>query len=72
MAKKANGILGSIRKSIASRSREILLPPLLSPSEASPGVYCVQFQAPKCKRDMRLLKRVQQRAANMMLSLIHI
>jgi len=38
VARKANGILRSIKKSVASRLRDVHLPPLLCPSEAPSGV----------------------------------
>lgn len=38
VAKNANSILGCIRKSVDSRSKQVILPPPLSPGEASPGV----------------------------------
>ena len=71
MAKKASGILGCIKKSVASRSREVILP-FCSTFVRQCLDNCVQFWAPQFKTDRELLGIVQQRATKMTMDLEHL
>uniref|UniRef100_K7EYK2 Reverse transcriptase domain-containing protein n=2 Tax=Pelodiscus sinensis TaxID=13735 RepID=K7EYK2_PELSI len=62
--KKANRMLGIIRKGIENKTQNILLP--LYKTMVRPHLeYCVQMWSPHLKKDILALERVQKRATKM-------
>jgi len=68
-AQEANRIPGCIKRSMASRLKEVILP--LYSGVIAPGVLC-QLWSPQHKKDMELWEQIQRRAKKMVRRLEHL